>query len=244
MKKTFYLKYIFSLFLVECLFIFNAGCGLDVFTMLDPPHNATNIPTTTTSYESQYFEFYTNEIGSTQFDGTSIYYRIYNSPSILNSDVSNLQSVANDSENSVNAPSRLIDTYKYQVLRGDGVTDEPLIPYTGENKKVYIRLSDYKGIEEYSARIMINDEDFNGVKTIPLRNLSSKATFNFGGSTTYDIKPDSDDEDVKYSSSYDNGETWYVAMFALAVGHDTTYTPIYSNILYLGAVPIYYSDRS
>ena len=54
----------------------------------------------------------------------------------------------------------------------------------------------------------------------------------------YNKIPASDDVDTKFSSTSQSNDVWYVAMFAVAVGKDTNYTPVYSNILYLGAVTI------
>lgn len=213
--------------------------------MLDAPKNVNNQPSVEDEYTSRYFEFYTNETGETEFTGTSVYYKIYNSKTTLNSETSSLNAIANNTEDSYNAPTRLMDTYKYRSLKASGL-DDPLISYSKKNKKVYIRLSDYLGQDDYSAQIKIDDKILfteNGNKSIPLRNISSTATFNFGGSKNNDKIPASDDDDVKYSSGGGEDGVWYVAMFAVAVGHETTYNPIYSNILYLGAVKIEYSDQ-
>lgn len=244
MKRAFYKKFAFSFFLLLCLFWLNSGCGLDVFVVIEPPHNVVNQPNDESSYESAYFEFWTNETGETEFRETAVYYKIYNSLSALKSETSSLTTIANDSENSYNAPTRLTVAYNYKTLRAKNLEDS-LIPYTGKNKKVYVRLSDYLGQEEYSAQIKIDNAVLtaeNGAKKIPLRNVSSTATFNFFGSTADDKLPNSDDEDVKYNSGAGENGVWYVAMFAVAVGQDTMYSPIYSNILYLGSVKISESD--
>ena len=224
-----------------CLFLFNMGCGLDVFIMLDSPTNISNQPSVgNTEYQNDYFEFYTNETGYTSFVGTSIYYKIYNSSSTLSSEVSSLTSIANDTENNYNAPYKLIDEdkYNYKQLKADGLNDATLIPYTGTNRKVYVRLSDYLGMEAYSAQIKVDDKPLSGEKTVPLRDISTKSSFNFSGTSEDNNIPVSDDADTKFSSSSQTNDVWYVAMFAIAVGRDTTYTPVYSNILYLGAVTI------
>ena len=154
--------------------------------------------------------------------------------------IPSLISIANDVENNYNAPYKLIDEdkYNYKQLLADGISSATLIPYTGKNRKVYIRLSDYLGMEEYSAQIKVDDLPLNGEKTIPLRDIATKSSFNFTGTSEYNKIPASDDVDTKFSSTSQSNDVWYVAMFAVAVGKDTNYTPVYSNILYLGAVTI------
>ena len=241
MKKAFRRKKLFIYILVKCLLLINIGCGIDVFLMIDSPANVSNKPEFgNTEYKNDYFEFYTNETGDTTFIGTSVYYKIYDSTSTLSTEVGSLTSIANDVENNYNAPYKLIDEdkYNYKQLLADGINSATLIPYTGKNRKVYIRLSDYLGMEEYSAQIKVDDLPLNGEKTIPLRDIATKSSFNFTGTSEYNKIPASDDVDTKFSSTSQSNDVWYVAMFAVAVGKDTNYTPVYSNILYLGAVTI------
>lgn len=210
------------------------SCGLDVFTMINAPYSVVHQPAYyDAEVSSRYFEFYTNEREDNEFDGTAVYYKIYNSSEKLQSDVSSLVTLANDSQNNYNAPYRLMEkgSFNYQPLLKEGNSSQILVDYTGNSKKVHIRLSDYKEI--YSSGIKVSD----GSVGKPVRNTSYKSTFNFGGSSSYDRIPERNDEDVKFSDNSSN-DIWYVAMFAVAIGHDIDYTPVYSNILYLGSVGI------
>lgn len=227
---------------MECLFLFNSSCGLDVFTMISPPYTVTNKPAYyDVEVSSKYFEFYTNETEDNEFDGTAVYYKIYNNVEKLQSDVASLVSLANDSQNNYNAPYRLIEKgyFYYQPLRKEGNSSQILVEYTGYPKKVHIRLSDYENFSDFSACIKISENNIGK----PLRNLSNKSTFNFFAKTSYDRIPEKNDDDVRFSgNATDDG--LYVSMFAVAIGHNLDYTPIYSNILYLGSVKINPDDFS
>lgn len=242
MKKTFLKKIILFFIVLECLFLFNSSCGLDVFTMISPPYTVINKPAYyDVEVSSKYFEFYTNETEDNEFDGTAVYYKIYNNVEKLQSDVASLVSLANDSQNNYNAPYRLIEKgyFYYQPLRKEGNSSQILVEYTGYPKKVHIRLSDYKNFSDFSACIKISENNIGK----PLRNLSNKSTFNFFAKTSYDRIPEKNDDDVRFSgNATDDG--LYVSMFAVAIGHNLDYTPIYSNILYLGSVKINPDDFS
>jgi len=239
-------KYNILLLCSVCLLFFNTSCGLDVFYVIDGP--ITNIHKSSydsSDFSERYSSFFTNENITTSsgfsFRGTDVYYRIFDSSSQMQSEVNSLISLSNNESSSNTAATRMIETYKFNKLRISGYYEEPLIPYTGQNRQIYIRLSDYQSIEDYSARILEGGE--NGIyanssttKTIPVRNVN-RSSFNFGRSGSNDKVPTKDDEDVDYI----NGPTdnkWYVAMFAVAVGYDSTFTNYYSNILYLGSITI------
>lgn len=258
MKKTCNLiGQIFFPLIITCLFLFNTGCGLDTFYVIDAPNAIYHQPeyTNEIQFDQKYFEFGTNETNSIEgfdFEGTEVYYKIYNTSSQMTSEVSSLQSLANDAEKSVNAAEKMITAtnsdgsggYGYKQLRVDGRYESPLIPYTGSNKRILIRLTDYQDVEKYSARICIvngnNDESYlygSSTKTIPVRDVNRKS-FNFGRNGDKDSVPlSTGEDDVKYVK--DSGsDLWYVAMFAVAVGKDSTYVQYRSNILYLGSVRI------
>lgn len=246
MKTYTKFKYLFLLINIVCLFLFNMGCGLDVFYVIEAPSVIVHEPSyDSTDYSERYFSFYTNESSSGtsgfNFSGTDVYYRIYDSSSQMQSEVNVLVTLANDDTTSVNAASKMIDTYSYCKLRIDEYYDEPLIPYTGSNRQIYIRLTDYQDIEDYSARILEGGEDgsylnSSSTLTVPVRN-TDRASFNFGRDGDNDQLPVQGDDDVDYISG-PTDSLWYVAMFAVAVGYDYTYTNYFSNILYLGSVTI------
>ncbi len=253
MKKAYsVIKNIFVVLSLVCLFIFNTGCGLDTFYVISAPVNVVRQPYyTDTDHGERYFSFWTNEetnIDGFVFLGTDVYYKIYNSSSQMSTEVSVLQTLANDSEKSSTSPDKMMNAttsggYGYKSLKAKGYNNQVLIPNENQNRLVYIRLSDYQSLEEFSARILIGGANGTNLydsdtKVIPVRNTSDRRTFNFGRSGDLDKIPTSDDEDVKYTSTSTDEGKWYIAMFAVAVGYDATYTNYYSNILYLGSVTI------
>ena len=232
-------RVIISSLLTGCLILFNLSCGLDTFYVIDSPSNTVHQPDCSSiDYSENYFEFYTvdRDYDAIKFLGTDVYYKIYKTSSVLESQVNDLIAASNRENSSSEAASKLIQSYNYQPLRGagyDGVS--VLLPTTGSNERVYIRLSDYSDL--YQAQITINGDNIydSPNRVIPVRNLPSKPSFNFG-SISADLRPNSSDADVNSSGS--GTDFWYVSMFAVAIGQDYTYSPIYSNILYLGSVRI------
>lgn len=231
MNKVFCRKRLFFSFLLTgYLILFNTSCGLDTFYELKEPRTVIHQPDCTSiDYSESYFEFYSADKPDpgipVTFLGTEVYYKIYKSSSQLKSDVESIQAIANKDNSSAAALS--IINKKYGRLRAAGHTgDKALI--TDSDKKVHIRLSDY---QLYHAQIVIDDTNDIGK---PVRDLDKTKYFNFKSSDPDSI-PNGDDTNKTGSSSDDD---WYVAMFAVAVGNDVSYSPIYSNVLYLGSVRI------
>lgn len=238
-----------SLLLAAGFLFLNTGCGLDNVVVLDPPEICYNSPTYESNFDLRFFEFETKEAGyNTDYDigfkGTDIYYKIYNNYNTAESEAASLVNLSNDTENKANAPSRLIDYYKFKSLKAsNSVKNSPvLIPANGENRRVRIRLTNYNDSEDYRAQITVDDKFLNGKDiSVPYRHEDS-LTFDFGRSE-YDMTqkskiPVSTDDDVSISSTASKEGMWYVSLFAIGVGMDTTFTPTYSNILYLGTVSI------
>lgn len=249
MNKAFCRKRVlFSFVLTGCLIFFNLSCGLDTFYELKSPFNIVHKPDCSSiDYTESYFEFFTGAAPDSgvpiKFFGTDVYYKIYQSSSTLQNQVNELIAVANREESTSVAASRMIETYKYQPLRGAGYDNvNVLFPAKpkeeDEDKKVdlvSIRLSNYQDL--YPAHITVNGGNiYNSTsRVVPVRNLPSKPSFSFA-SLNDDLRPKSDDADV--SSSSNNPDLWYVSMFAVAIGQDENFSPVYSNILYLGSVQI------
>jgi hypothetical protein len=155
------------------------------------------------------------------------------------SEKSKLEDLSNDDETSSRAPTQLIEEYNYCLLNNR----IPLVQSRKKDQKVLIRLTDYyvenyqeallKGEEAQAARIEID----GNLYSLPVR-VDGKSTFNFGRDGENDNVPQDGDNDVKYSSTTTEEGFWYVTMFAVAVGMDTTFTKTYSNIEYLGTVAI------
>jgi hypothetical protein len=236
MNKAFCRKRtIFSLLLTGCLILFNLSCGLDTFYVIESPTNVIHKPDCSSiDYSDNYFDFYTvdREYDTVKFLGTDVYYKIYKSSARLNSEADDLITIANKSDSASAAAERMIQSYKFQPLRASGhAADSVLIPTVESNQRVVIRLNTYT---LYPAQITIDGGDNIG---IPVRNLPTKPGFNFKSNVS-DTIPKSEDVDVNTSGTSTENNIWFVSMFAVAIGQDATYSPVYSNVLYLGSVRI------
>ena len=236
-------------FLAACCLCF-FGCGLEEYYVLEAPFRIYSTPNADTTYDGRYFDFVTNETGnssiSTSFDflGTAVYYKIYNRYESIGSVTSALSSANNSTEYSA-AATLLRDKYKYRELGTASGTTTPLIASTGADRRIYIRLTNYQTDPRYQAKIIVG---YTGSSVaagtwIPKRE-GNRNSFDFGRTS---LDPDTNklpvegDDDYNYSSSgfssaYPN--TYFVDMYALSVGHDTTRTMYYSKVLHLGTVAI------
>ena len=255
LKNTRFLsiKYIFGM----CLVYMFASCGIDEVFYLDAPSITYNVPTyETTDYTAKYVAFQTEEDqddgGDYTFDGTAVYYKIYNNYSTMVSRNSAIASV-NTSSNSDAAAIKVIETYGYKELgsrsASGGTLGSPLISDGGSNRSVYIRLTTYGNYASWTStaftpKILIgaNSDDGSVPAYVPMRNGNSKS-FDFGRSSSdgFDESvaavPSSSDDDVVYGS-FSAENTWYVDLYAVAVGHDNSFSQYYSLVLHLGAIPI------
>ena len=244
MRRNYHLYELFP-FAVCCLCFF--GCGLEEYYVLEAPFRIYNTPNAATTYDNRYFDFETNETGnssiSTSFDflGTAVYYKIYNRYESIGSVTSALSSANNSTEYSA-AATLLINTYKYRELGTASGTTTPLIASTGVDRRIYIRLTNYQTDPYRQAKIIVGYTGNSSIAGtwIPKRE-GNRNSFDFGRTGAEDPEPASGDDDYNYSSSgfssaYPN--TYFVDMYAVSVGRDTTYTTYYSKVLHLGTVAI------
>lgn len=262
MKKTFLNKIsdkkIFLLILIfisGCLFLFNS-CGLDTAEAFLSPSSTIYIPVATEDsidYINNYLEFCTNEPSSAatystiKYLGTEVYYKIYNSLSVCNSEVSTLENYNQDENTKLQATNLLISSY--EPLRcASKNSGDILIPTKYKNQLVYIRLTDYQTDIEDAACIKIDDDYLGGslASSKPLRYQNDETlSFNFGrysseiesGREIY-VTGDSDVNTSTTGVSESKKNVWYAALFAVGVARDLNYTLQYSSILYLGTIKI------
>lgn len=229
------------------------GCGLEEDYVVYAPMFVGHEPLcSNVDFAENYFDFTTNDSANNapnfNYRGTAVYYKIYGSASTLTSNVRNIESANNSSSD--DAANMMINTYNYKELNTASGLKSPLIPDSGSDQRVYIRLTSYQDVSahpEYAPKVIIG---YNGNKKaaatyVPVRNAGGKKYhFDFGRSnaakygTDYADNaktPQSGDDDVIGSSS--NGK-WYVDMYAVGVGNDPTFTNYYSSVLHLGSVPI------
>ena len=241
------LKLIILLFLLIGV-VFSSGCGLEEYYILRAPITATHIPTISSQYDERFFEFKTNDYDNKEYLasakqnfiylGTAVYYRIYNNTSTMSSKIATITAL-NTTSNYSKAAEKMIDL-GYQQLGTSGRTITPLIAAASTNRTINIRLTNYGSESAYQARVTVDDTelvDSDGTSVVP-RRKGNTYSFDFGRDGTNNTVPEDGDSDVQHSSSFTTDNTWYVDMFAVAVGRDTTYSSSYSLVLHLGSVAI------
>lgn len=231
-----------------CCLLFCA-CGLQEYYVLMEPTQVLRQPNASTiDYSEKYFDFMTREADNTDisasfnFLGTAVYYKIFNNAADITSVTARLSNL--NSSNDYGAAARaMIETYRYQPLNTSAGLNEPFIASTGADRRVYIRLMNYGAEERYQAKVILNyggDSSAAGASA-PRRNMGgNNYTFDFGRNSSSSAgennrPPQSGDVDFTASGS---GSTYYVDLYAAAVGRDTTYTTYYSKVLHLGTVAI------
>ena len=229
MKK---LRIIFSwLFLL----LFFSACGLDTFYYLDPPISITFIDeaaSVSNDPSKQFVSFVTaasNADTTDIFQGTSVYYKIYNNPEQL---LSNKKSIESINTEYTNQGIELLISWGYQLLTTDQVTTANLVA-AGGPKLVSIRLCNQ--ISEFPAVIEVDRQSIG----IPVRSVEDK-TFSFNSTaesnSIYSL-PVEGQEDVTFDTDFGTS-TWYVALYAVSTGMSPSLTPVYSQVVYLGSLAI------
>jgi hypothetical protein len=209
----------------------SASCGIEVYYSLEPP--SSRAFTTGLTTETREFSFYTNEATQLSvFQGTDVYYKIYNNLSDLTSESTTISS--SNAEYSSNGYNRMVSLGFKQL----DTTSHPniLFPQTGTAQTVFIRLIDEgpKSSGGYNFPAGITP-----TTVLPLRRSNGKG-FNFyidPDPDNCDDRPASGDSDTRFSSSPET-DTWYVSAYAVSVGQDTYLTPLYSQLLWLGYIQI------
>lgn len=243
-----------------------SSCGLDEVLYLDEPtvrlndHN-NNYSSSVNNIDPSvnYVEFKTKSNTSYAFfEGTAVYYKIYNNISTLSSHKSNISAMISSSKSGNTSTTTLINSYKYQPLA--------FFPYTtrlgssvlinesdsNNNATIEIRLYDEGS---FKAGIKIGDEvlkDASGNPIVPCRVGGKQNGFDFfdknemakennkdSSNLQYGIKPESSDDDCNLSANGDEGgEVYYIKLYAFAAGVDEFYVPQYSKALDLGEIYI------
>ncbi|MCQ2592148.1 MAG: hypothetical protein MJ188_05135 [Treponema sp.] len=245
MKKALCKKkwYFFTIFLlVQCFSFLTLSCGLDVYIVINPPVRTHTAYYDSNDFTDNYFSFDTNP--NNDSTGTEVYYKIYNTYSLMSSESGNISNYSSNDDYKAQAYDKL-KSYSYQLLKIEDYNESPIIPHrNGSGQKVKIRLTDYQYSEEYSASMLIGDDKVGGK---PIRSGTQGYNFNFGRVSEGENTriPQEGDEDLGYStstSSDDNESDWYVVLFAVNVKLNADYTYTYSCPEYLGCVKINSSD--
>ena len=242
MNKTFCKKKVFlSFFFAGCLILFNLSfisCGLDTIYVIDAPSVIHEPIYSSIELPDRYFEFRTAEDyqeGIT-FLGTEVFYKIYDSSSKMISESSSINSAASNESTANQSASRLIESYKYQTLRHSNDTGANILIPKGSSKRVKIRLANDP---EYDSEFTIGSKLGIPVRNIPGNKPEDKSfSFKELGSDKLPKGGENSDPDYAYSSTTEEITEYYVALFAVSVAQDNTYSLLYSTAVYLGSVTI------
>lgn len=227
-----------------CFFLFallSIGCGLETLYYLNPPKSGHDIFYTNDDRQQDYFYFITGDnseasAGEFNFEGTEIYYKIFNNDSTMKTFISDLDSLQSSSDISAAANS-IINSKKYVPLISSTQRETPLVK--SDNAVVEIRLNKYNDSNPNCIKI-------NGVTSFNPRrngNFGSRIYgFEFSKDDTNNPIPKQGDEDVEWSSSTTEPGVWYVDLWAFSSGRDVSFTPSYSKALHLGCIKIRESE--
>lgn len=227
-------RIIFSVFAgIACLFFFT--CGIPVYYVIEPPQIAHVATYETTDYHERYFGFtcpYNSSSENSEFtlSGTDIYYRIYNNLDDMNSDISSISS--RNSEYSDSGYLKMVELNYQQLWLTSG--ESPVVKKTSSTRTIELRLCTDTG---YSPRLY--DLTNNNLISYPLRrgtgsSGSGNMTFDF----TSNYYPEANDSDTKIREGYNNEGAWYVNLYAVTYGRDSSLANQYSSLLHLGNIKI------
>lgn len=209
------------------------SCGIENVIYLEPPKR-TYENSDLDDLSKRYCRFTTADatnaaLASDYFQGTEIYYRIYERESDCTADKS--QIVQYNESSPSNAARYLQDTKKYLRL---GMIDlnagkRPLIGKSASNSEIRFRLQDY-GLDD-SATLTVNGAKL-GIPCRDTRVLSTKNRFE--GENI-----DAADDDVqKASSSSSLTNFWYVNFYAVSYGYDKSFKTLFSELAPLGSIKV------
>jgi len=242
-KIVLFLQIVFT----ACFVILNSGCGLDEYYVLEGPgaivcpvYSASN-PLT---YENKYVEFSTNSgdssSGAFTIDGTDVYYKLYSYLSTCESEYSALNTLLNNSSTKATSASSLINSYKFQKLKNTANSDDVFVTHDGSAVRVRIRLTQYlqeQKVDEYKALIYIGGNKsgvpirYYGNRYFDFKRNDSSYNAPIPGTTSYE-------DDVSTNTTDNDKGLWYINLYAVTRGHDSSFTTYYSPICHLGTLCI------
>lgn len=205
------------------------SCGIEIVIFLEPPRR-----THDTSYQddpsARYCRFETADSWNIAnaggyFQGTEIYYRIYERESDCQSDKASIDKYNDDRP--ANAAQYLQDSKKYYRLTTSTAARRPLINSASSNIDVRFRLQDYGA----DTAQLVTGGTPQGIPYRGIEILASKRSFDRQNIAA-------EDEDVQKTSSSDRGDFWCVNFYAVSYGYDTAFRTLYSSLSPLGYIKI------
>ena len=206
-------------------------CGIESVIYLDKPARV-YYNSYLDDFSKRYCAFNTADSWNTAnaagfFQGTEIYYRIYEQESDCTNDAA--QIVRYNESNPSNSAQYLQDTKKYYRLTTTVSSKRPLIGSSSSDRAVRFRLQDYDAADP--AVLTVGGASLG----VPLRDtgiLAEKRRFDDGNISANDA------DTQRASSSSGLHEFWYVNFYAVSYGYDRAFKTLYSAIESLGYIKI------
>ena len=218
--------------MLSLLALITVSCGIESIIYLTPPTNIHD-----TSYlddlSKRYCQFKTADTHNTAkaagyFQGTEIYYRIYERELDCTGD--RAQITRYNTDNPLNAAQYLQDTKRYYRLATTHIQDSkrPLIDSQSSDSDIRFRLQDYGTTDP--AILTVNGSS----RGTPIRH---SGIFN---AKRYFVQENisAEDPDVRKASSSGTNTFWYINFYAVSYGYDKSFKPIYSELTALGYIKI------
>ena len=212
--------------------LLTTACGIPSFIYLEKPQYPTHNPSNLTALNDRYCAFKTADGWNTAnasgyFQGTEIYYRIYE----RKNDCENDRDIINEynDKNPFAAAEYLENTKKYYRLATTNISTRPLIGTYPSNASVRFRLQDYGSPVIDPAQLTINGLS----RGTPRRDgrIQNSKIFNKDNIAV-------GDDDVQAASSSGTEEYWYVNFYAVSYGYTATFSTLHSALEYLGYILI------
>ena len=210
------------------------ACGIQSFIYLEKPQRSGHDPSNLADLSRRYCEFNTADeqniaAAGGYFQGTEIYYRIYERKNDCENDRSQINKYNDD--NPFSAAQYLETSKRYYRLATDQISTRPLIGIQSSNVTVRFRLQDYGTPVTDPAQLTVNGNR----RGIPRRDAgipSNKRIFDRE-------KIAVGDDDVQRSSvPSEPNAYWCVNFYAVSYGYTTTFTTLYSELEPLGYILI------
>lgn len=234
--------------LLVCLLF--CACGIDNYIYLYRVETYFNKPNSSNDFARNYCAFQTpdtenNNSAPGYFRGFEIYYRIYTSLSVLESEIYAINSYNEDDSTRAMAFSYLTGTYRYKRLAASGrLTDMPLIPaWSGPDRAAVVRI--YHSDGSYRAGVRVygigpvfpEDGTLLADYGLPRRTVGG-ITRNTRDYEFHTAEISSGDDDVSWTAGTGTVEECYVQFYAVTYGYDDTFTNIYSELFDLGYITL------
>lgn len=225
----------------RCIFLFCClgsmlpiGCGIESFIYLEKPQRLAHDPSNRADLSARYCEFRTADTrntaeANTYFQGTEIYYRIYERKNDCENDSVQINQY-NDS-NPFAAAQYLETTKRYHRLTTNQTSKRPLIGSHSSDVTVRFRLQDYGTPVIDPVQLTVNGIS-QGIPYRDNRIANDKRIFNKQNITA-------GDDDVQRSSvSSEINNYWCINFYAASYGYTTTFSMLYSQLAHLGYILI------